>query len=369
MSIPNNACDNKAKMEETILAAGLSRYANYYNVKFFSIAEKYGSLQNLYTQWKKKDNKLRLPQDVAHALENSWREEKLQAQRQLLEQFNIQAIQFTDKRYPQLLGNIPDKPYVLYVRGNLPALSLPIMLSCVGTRKITTYGKQVIPLVLKSLSGLEACVVSGLAFGVDAFVHTIALRYNLATVAVLGGGLDKIEPQTNQALGEAVRHSGCLASEYPPGVRPQKHHFLERNRIIAGLAHATIVVEGGIKSGALVTARQALAYGREVGAVPGSIHHPTSEAPHMLLRDGAWPIMGAEDVKSMLNLPQLSNVQTSTYQNSVHIALSEGAASADELANKLGLSMHELQAQITELELADTVSQSATGAYYLKYGR
>lgn len=353
-------------LNEITLAACLSRYANYYQSKLFLLVSEFGSLTSLYQIWYGVKHSKSIPLQLRHDLHKSWQMEQLSDQEKLLERYEIRTILSDSKLYPPLLREIPDKPYLIYVRGEVKALATPILLSCVGTRTMTRYAERVIPQLLHELAGRDACVISGLALGVDALVHKTALGLNIKTVAVLGGGLDAIEPQTNRVIGEAILTAGCLVSEYPPGVRPQKHHFLERNRIIAGLSRATLVIEGRRTSGALVTARRALAYGREVGAVPGAINLATSEASHILLRDGAWPIMDGTDVASMLNLDPKAHTKPIAHKNKVHEALTVTDANSDTLSVTLGVPIHEIHAQITELELEGLVAQSSTGAYYLK---
>lgn len=356
-------------INESILAACLSRHAGYYNQKLFLLADQFGSLTDLYSERSQKHGGKFLPFSLRGDLDLSWTDANFARMEELLDKHLITPILSTSDSYPPLLREISDRPFLIYVRGDSEVLKTPVHLSCVGTRKMTSYAEQIIPQILRELRNREICITSGLALGVDAHVHKTALGLHLKTIAVLGGGLDALEPMANRKLGESILAAGCLVSEYPPEVRPQKHHFLARNRIIAGLSQATVVIEGKKSSGALVTARYALTYGRDVGAVPGAINLETSEGPHSLLRDGAWPITESDDIVRMLNLDPHLVDETPFYRNNVHKALSCSSSTSDTLSIDLGLPIHEVHTQLTELELEGLVAQSATGAYYLKHCR
>lgn len=217
---------------------------------------------------------------------------------------NIKVTSILDKNYPSLLKQSYQPPFLLYYQGNLawPDLKLTI----VGSRKCTNYGQQVIEQLLKPLANQPIAIVSGLAIGLDSLAHQGALRNSLPTVAVVGSGLSRsiLYPKQNIYLAEKIITSGgCLISELPPLTQAQAPFFPRRNRIMAGLTQATIVIEADITSGALITAKYALDFNREVLAVPGSIFQSKSAGPNWLISQGAKIIAKPEDLLEFLALP------------------------------------------------------------------
>lgn len=206
--------------------------------------------------------------------------------------------------YPALLRNIPVPPPILYRIGEPLAGSAGI--AVVGARKATAAGCATASTLAGQLASRGMLVISGMACGIDTAAHQGALDQNGRTVAVLGCGPDVIYPRSNAALYQRIVNQGTVISEFPPGAAPRKHHFPQRNRLISGLGHGTVVVEAGLRSGSLSTARHALEQGREVFAVPGSVHSPNSRGPHQLIRDGAHLVEGVEDVLN--NLPDWAPV-------------------------------------------------------------
>jgi DNA processing protein len=202
--------------------------------------------------------------------------------------------------YPRLLALIPDPPLVLFVQGDAANLGLP-QVAIVGSRNPTALGRDTACQFAEHLVRLGLGVTSGLALGIDAASHRGALRGSGCTIAVLGCGLDTVYPSENTALAaEIVANGGALVSDLPVGTPPLKHHFPRRNRIISGLAAGTLVVEAALQSGSLITARLAGEQGREVFAIPGSIHNPMARGCHRLLRQGAKLVESVEDILSEL---------------------------------------------------------------------
>ncbi len=214
-----------------------------------------------------------------------------------------EVVTVCDPHYPDQLRTLPDPPFALYVRGQLPRA---VSVAVVGTRNPSADGEHVARRMGAELAAAGVCVVSGLARGVDAAAHRGALDSGGPTVAVLGCGVDVRYPPGHEQLADQVARHGALVSEYPPGTRPAKHHFPQRNRIISGLARAVVVVEATLRSGALITADLALEQGREVFAVPGSVLNPRSAGPHRLLREGAGWAESAADVLQALGIPPAS---------------------------------------------------------------
>lgn len=233
-----------------------------------------------------------------------------------LKELGIRVVAKTDENYPELLKKIDDSPYLLYVRFQRAAYSAKrtgedileklntICVAVVGTRKMTAYGKEITERLVTRLVDSDCTIVSGLALGIDAVAHKAAIDAGGFTVAVLGGGLDNIYPPSNRLLAQRMIGSeqGVLISEYPLGFPYLPQNFPSRNRIIAGLSHGVLVIEGTEKSGTLLTASAAARYGREVFAVPGPITSLTSKAPHFLIKNGAKLVEKVEDILEELNV-------------------------------------------------------------------
>ncbi len=215
---------------------------------------------------------------------------------------DIRQISINDDEYPQSLREIADPPAILYVRGNLNWDKQKEVVAVVGTRKPTAYGLQIATQLVEIIAK-QCVIVSGLAYGIDAAAHKAALRKEGITVAVLGSGLDdaSIYPREHRKLAQDIlRKGGVLISEYPPLAEPLKHHFPERNRIIAGLSQKIVVVEAGERSGALITANLGLDYNREVLAVPGPVTSLMSMGPNQLIAEGAKPVLRPSDVVEII---------------------------------------------------------------------
>lgn len=210
-----------------------------------------------------------------------------------------QIICWDDPRYPALLKEIPDPPPLLFVEGESSALSQP-QLAIVGSRKATPSGMETTRQFASALSQLGLGITSGLALGIDASAHIGCLDVKGVTIAVLGNGLDKIYPARHQSLADEIAEQGALVSEFPPGTPPLAHNFPRRNRIISGLSLGVLVVEAAVRSGSLITARLAGEQGREVFAIPGSIHNPLARGAHRLLRDGATLVEQIDDILAEL---------------------------------------------------------------------
>lgn len=220
-----------------------------------------------------------------------------------VERAGITVVTIGDSTYPRLLSQIPSPPPVLYVRGMLlPEDALAIAI--VGTRRSTSYGREVTGRIATGLAEAGVTVVSGLARGIDAAAHHAALKAGGRTIAVLGSGVDIIYPSEHRSLAEDIIENGALVSDYPPGRKPDAPNFPARNRIISGLSLAVVVVEAPNRSGALITVDFAADQGREVFVVPGSVLSENSAGCHRLLRDGARPVMSADDILEDLQIGQ-----------------------------------------------------------------
>jgi DNA processing protein len=201
-----------------------------------------------------------------------------------MEKFMIRPILYNDDEYPKRLKHCDDPPTLLFYRGNAD-LNVAKVLSIVGTRQETDYGKQVLAEIMSGLRGTEILVLSGLAYGIDAIAHKMAMKNDLATVGVLAHGLDRLYPSQNNSLAREMLQHGGLVTDFMSGSKPDKQNFPKRNRIVAGMADALLVVESGITGGSMITVNMAAGYNREVFAVPGRIHDHKSEGCNLLIMD------------------------------------------------------------------------------------
>lgn len=262
--------------------------------------------------------------------------------------------------FPSLLRAIHDPPPGLFLRGSCePQLLDRQAVAIVGARSCSPYGRQVARRLARELAAAGLVVVSGMARGVDAEAHRGALEAGCSTVAVLGCGIDRDYPAAHRTLAGEIAAAGLVVSEYAPGVEPAPWRFPARNRIIAGLCGATVVIEARERSGALITADFALEEGREVFAVPGEITSSLSAGSNALLRLGATPLTRSEDVLESYGLaaPERPQPAVGTVAASVLSSIDAAPASADELARATGLGAEELAVALTELELAGVATE------------
>jgi DNA processing protein len=276
---------------------------------------------------------------------------------------DLKTVRRRDRLYPPLLAQLYDPPPCIHVRGALEILSEPAV-AIVGARSCSPYGAQIAREVARELALAGVVVVSGMARGIDGEAHRGALEAGGPTVAVLGCGIDRDYPRSHADLARRIRETGAIVSEYPPGVEPAPWRFPARNRIIAGLCLATVVVEARERSGALITADFALELGRDVFAVPGEITSALSAGTNDLLRQGAAPLLSARDVLSALGLePEERALPTlSEAAAAVLAVLADGARDADEVGRLAELPGADVSVALVELELTGLVA-GAEGVY------
>lgn len=277
-----------------------------------------------------------------------------------MEKENINIITINDKLYPELLKEIYDPPPLLYYRGQIENLNR-FNLAVVGPRKYSAYGQQVTDKLVCDLARNNITIVSGLALGIDTLAHSAALDAGGETIAVLGSGLDQqsIYPSSNRYLANKIVGSGGLVfSEFPLGALPMKHHFPQRNRTIAGLCLATLVVEASEKSGALITARYALEQNREIFAVPGNIFSANSAGSNYLIKLGAKVATEAKDIIEALDLAQVAEyidnkkiISESTEEELILSHLSDGPIYVDELIKLTKLDASVINSTLTIMEM------------------
>lgn len=211
-------------------------------------------------------------------------------------QERIDIIAYGDNRYPARLKDLIDPPIVLYCKGHFPDFNSRLCMGIVGTRKMSEYGKQSAYKIAYELGAAGILSVSGMALGIDGVAACGALAGGGDTVAVLGCGVDVLYPKSHKNLMDSITRHGAVISEYPPKEEPHGYNFPKRNRIISGLCHGVLVVEASVGSGALITAKDAIAQGREVFAIPGKISDPGAEGPNELIKNGACSVLSANDI-------------------------------------------------------------------------
>ncbi|MGD8719085.1 MAG: DNA-processing protein DprA [Candidatus Zixiibacteriota bacterium] len=283
-----------------------------------------------------------------------------------------------DESYPELLAATHDPPPVVRYKGDLDRLS-PLAVAVVGTRRLSAYGEKVTAHICRPLAEAGVVIVSGMARGIDTRAHETALRAGGVTVAVLGCGADVVYPPENRDLYERICERGVVLSEFPPGARPEPRNFPRRNRIISGLAVGVLVVEAGLRSGALITAGNAADQGREVFAVPGSIFSPASDGCRHLMAGGAKPVGTAEEILEEI-APQFAGTLPGRpvrgeaaapllppdEREILHHVGAE-AATADDIATKVGWPTTRAAAALLALEIAGLVEKLPGNSYRRVY--
>lgn len=290
-----------------------------------------------------------------------------------LTRLQIGMITQDDKTYPTPLKEIYRSPVILYFRGDLSKLNTEQSLAVVGTRTPTSYGREITNTLVRDLARGRLTIVSGLALGIDCLAHQATVESSGITIAVLGNGLDTIYPRSNQAVADKIlSHGGAILSEYPIGVRPMKGNFPMRNRIIAGITRGTLVTEAGLSSGALITAKYALEFNREVFAVPGSIITKNAQGPNSLIQMGAKLVSHADDILSELNIEQTENIREieqalplSPEEEKLISVLDNEPLHVDRLIQRSNQGTAQVTALLTILEMKGRV-KNIGGATYLK---
>lgn len=274
-----------------------------------------------------------------------------------------------DERYPQLLLETPSAPFVLYARGRLELLRQP-SLAIVGSRNATAQGLRNAKDFAKAAAAAGICIVSGLAAGIDAAAHEAALGMPGSTIAVLGNGIDVVYPRQHELLSNRVFAEGLVLSEFPLGTPPLGRNFPRRNRIISGISKGCLVVEAAMASGSLITARLAVEMGRDVFAIPGSIHSPLSRGCHYLIKQGAKLIEEPAEVLEEFGLGHDSAQSSSRDEVPIDEATAKllkavgyDACDVDTLIERAGIDAEDLLPLLVQLELDGRISRLADGTF------
>lgn len=309
--------------------------------------------------------------EALHAIVGKWADtlldtdtaQAVDAAQAWADQAGQHILTLADPNYPASLLEIPDPPSLLYVRGN-PALLHQPGLAIVGSRNATPAGVKTAENFAKTLAEAGLSIVSGLALGIDAAAHRGALAAAGSTVAVIGTGPDRLYPARNRELALSIVEHGAIVSEFPLGTLALAHNFPRRNRIIAGLARGVLVVEAATESGSLITARLAGEQGREVFAIPGSIHSPVARGCHQLIKQGAKLVETAADVLEELGeippslpiQPALTSATAVSAENPLLTLIGHDPCSLDELVERSGQAADQLLAELLLLELSGQIA-------------
>jgi len=340
------------------------------------LIEKFGSPALIFAASTRALESAGLSRESIDALKSSESREKAHFQIESLGKLGAEAITLTDKRYPRLLREIYDPPIVIYCLGNLDAAVRQPAISIVGSRRCSSYGRNVAEKLSRELAERGITVISGLARGIDSAAHRGALEGRGLTIGVMGTGLDAVYPKENRRLAARISENGALVTEFPLATPPASQNFPFRNRVISGMALGVMVVEGAERSGSLITARLAYEQGRDVFAVPGNITSHKSFGPNYLIKDGAklvhtWrdiveefplevkaAILSAERGEHFVEQARAEEVELSGPERTVLKTLRvDEPLHVDQLIAKTGLSSGDLMGALLKLEMLDRIRQ------------
>ncbi len=332
-------------------------------VRFKALLDKFGSAEAAWQASSAALMEAGLSHKIVEAFQRVRRDVSLEQVWDRLQSLGATVLTWEDEAYPRSLMQIDQPPPVLYVRGRL----LPEdewAVAIVGTRRVTTYGRQVADDVATTLAHNGVTIVSGLARGIDSISHQAALNAGGRTLAVLGSGVDIVYPPENRSLAAQLIEHGALVSDYALGTPPDGLNFPPRNRIISGLSKAVIIVEAGDTSGALITATFAAEQGRDVFAVPGNINAPQSRGTNRLIRDGAQPLLNPQDVLEALNLTMITEhkavrvaLPSDPVELTLYKLLSQQPLHVDEIRAQADMPIETVSATLAMMELKGMVRQ------------
>jgi len=358
---------------------GFSAFPGIGPLRFKLLREYFGSVKKAWEASEGDLIKIKLGEKLTAKFCHFRRTFSLEKYVEDLDKKSIQVITLEDKDYPSLLAEIPDAPFLLYVRGDMTVFNeVQPRIAVVGTRKITNYGREVTRRLVEELVDAGLVIVSGMAYGVDTVAHETAVAGRGRTIAVLGCGVDIIYPRSNTTLyWQIIKRYGAVISEFPLGMITDKGLFPARNRIISGLSLGVVVTEGAEDSGALITARYAAQQGREVFAVPGPITSEYSKGPTILLKQGAKLVSEVKDILEELNI---KNMQISKYTNKQMKSVGEFTKEEikileilknenlhfDEIVKKSKIPAAKLGSVLTMMEMKNLVIKMEQGVYGIK---
>lgn len=343
-------------------------------VKYAQLLSYFGNLENAWKASSADYIKSGIDSKIANSITNHKLEITPDIEIEKLFRYAVKAVPYTYSEYPLRLREITDFPPILYIRGNiLPTDDLCI--AVVGTRRVSVYGRQVTEEIVNDLARNNITIVSGLARGIDSIAHDCALNNNGRTIAVFASGLDIVYPAENDKLAQKIINNGAILSEYPLGTKPKAEYFPRRNRIMSGISLGVLVIEAGEKSGALITAGQALEQNREVFAIPGSIFSPYSKGTNNLIQQGAKLVRNYMDIMEELNLAIVAQqlemkeiLPTDQTESLLLKQLGHEPKHIDEVCRLSGLSSATVGSTLAILELKGFVRQLGNMNYVLARG-
>ncbi|PIR79736.1 MAG: DNA-protecting protein DprA [Candidatus Levybacteria bacterium CG10_big_fil_rev_8_21_14_0_10_35_13] len=363
-------------MEERFYYLGFSNFSGIGPIKFNKLIKHFG---NAKSAWK--GSGLELEQIIggsaAKRFEVFQKEFDIESYLKRLQKQKIKFVCLTDQEYPKLLRQIPNAPIILYIKGEESLLHSQIredlrMIAIVGTRKITSYGREITKMFSQSLSDAGLIIVSGMAYGVDGVAHQAVIDAGGKTIAVLGNGVDLPYPRENQKLYEDILDSnGAVISEFPPGAPPSVGSFPSRNRIVAGLSDGILVTEGAEDSGSLITADYGFKFNRKVFAIPGPITSTLSAAPLRLIEKGAKLVISAEDIlkeldiKSIKGIKSIKSIKGATKEEQRILEMLENESlHFDEIVRRLKIDSSKVGITLSMMEIKGLIKSSG-GNYSL----
>jgi DNA processing protein len=367
---------HNAVIEEKLLWVSLGRISGIGSQTFCQLLKTFGSPENIYAAKPKQLREI-VSENIASEITRGIDADALQQTRLWLSQDNNHLVTLADPEYPKALLQIADPPPFLYAKGKLSLLN-QTSIAIVGSRNASVQGEKNAEAFAADLCTYGLCIVSGLALGIDGAAHRGALRVNGATIAVVGTGLDIVYPAKHRDLAHQIVQHGLIVSEFDLGTPSKPQNFPKRNRIISGLSLGCLVVEANLQSGSQITARLATEQGREVFAIPGSIHSPMSKGCHQLIKQGAKLVDCLQDIVEELNLrqrPQSDPVSATTMHapspaengagNMILSAMGYDPVTLDNLVALSGLTVSDVSSMLMLLELEGKIA-SLTGGQYQK---
>ncbi len=348
-----------------------NKVAGIGSMRLTSLLETCGSIE---AAWRAPIQQLQAANLDRRSLENllaARRQIDPEAEWQRVLRSGVTVLTWDDPEYPANLRQVDGSPPVLFVRGRIDLID-ELAVAVVGTRRASVYGREVAHALASELARNGVTVVSGLALGIDSIAHRSAMDSGGRTLAVLGSGVDQIYPLQNRQLAHEIIANGALISDYPLGTQPEASNFPPRNRIISGLSKAIVIVEAGVRSGALITADFAGEQGRDLYAVPGSILHPSSAGCNELIRQGAMPLLSPSDLLEQLNVGRLTRQQQARavipadpQESRLLASLSAEPLHVDEIVRQSGMPFPQASSLLAIMELKGLVRQVG-GMCYIK---
>ena len=359
--------DSAAKLEK-LQWLSLSQIEGLGCQTFYQLLKTFGSPSEIY---RKKFKELRavVSEKIALQIGQGVDETGLQDTLTWLAQANNHLVTLADADYPKALLEIADPPPLLYAKGNLALLN-KLSIAIVGSRNASVQGEKNAEAFAQGLAEHGLCIVSGLALGIDGAAHRGALKAKGDTIAVVGTGLDMVYPAQHRDLAHQIASSGLIISEFPLGTLSKPQNFPRRNRLISGLSLGCLVVEANLKSGSQITARLSAEQGREVFAIPGSIHSPLAKGCHQLIKQGAKLVDSLQDIVEELNLNKAVSAPLAEEKSAINQdqqtlldAMAYEAVSIETLVQLTGLTVSTLSSMLTLLELEGRITGLAGGQY------